>query len=347
MSQQKVESDPNVSAADSQFLEENGVEKNGEETKLNDIAKEYISELLSEKRKLDCDKFPMVGKLIDQEVLKVQTTGKAPVQSNTYQDVLHDKPVKVNVKVMVPIKEFPKFNFVGKLLGPKGNTIKQLQENTMCRMAVLGRGSMRDKQKEEFLRNSTDPKFAHLSEDLHIELSALASPSEAHARIAYALAEVKKLLIPDNDVRLPNLMDRMPMPPPIGRPMMRMPPPPPMMCPMPPKVMSLLDRTRASMMETSYYNDQYDSMPEPPRRESVQREPLVREPRASDSDFYYDREGYYEDDQYYKDDPAPAREFQQASVREVGTRRPAAGQVQRFARTVTFTRRSPYARPAK
>lgn len=39
------------------------------------------------------------------------------------------------------------FNFVGKLLGPKGNSMKRLQEETMCKMAVLGRGSMKDRKK--------------------------------------------------------------------------------------------------------------------------------------------------------------------------------------------------------
>lgn len=39
------------------------------------------------------------------------------------------------------------FNFVGKLLGPKGNSLKRLQEETGCKMAVLGRGSMKDRQK--------------------------------------------------------------------------------------------------------------------------------------------------------------------------------------------------------
>lgn len=42
---------------------------------------------------------------------------------------------------------FEQFNFVGKLLGPKGNSMKRLQEETMCKMAVLGRGSMKDRQK--------------------------------------------------------------------------------------------------------------------------------------------------------------------------------------------------------
>ncbi|KAF4524221.1 hypothetical protein B566_EDAN006469 [Ephemera danica] len=90
-----------------------------------------------------------------------------------------------------------KFNFVGKLLGPKGNSLKRLQEETMTKMAILGRGSMRDKQKEEELRGSNDPKFSHLSDDLHVEVTAFAPPAEAHARIAYALAEIRKFLVPD------------------------------------------------------------------------------------------------------------------------------------------------------
>lgn len=46
---------------------------------------------------------------------------------------------------------------------------------------------------------SLDPKYAHLSDDLHVEITALAPPAEAYARIAFALAEVRKYLIPDNN----------------------------------------------------------------------------------------------------------------------------------------------------
>lgn len=52
---------------------------------------------------------------------------------------------------------------------------------------------------EEELRMSMDPKYAHLSDDLHVEIAAFAPPAEAHARIAYALAEVRKYLIPDSN----------------------------------------------------------------------------------------------------------------------------------------------------
>lgn len=51
--------------------------------------------------------------------------------------------------------------------------------------------------KEEELRKGLDPKYSHLSDDLHVEVSALAPPSEAHARMSYALKELRKYLIPD------------------------------------------------------------------------------------------------------------------------------------------------------
>lgn len=44
-----------------------------------------------------------------------------------------------------------------------------------------------------------DAKFSHLSDDLHVEISAVAPPAEAHARVAYALAEIRKFLIPDSN----------------------------------------------------------------------------------------------------------------------------------------------------
>lgn len=43
---------------------------------------------------------------------------------------------------------------------------------------------------------SGEYKYSHLSEDLHVEIQTFAPPAEAHARIAYALAEVRRFLVP-------------------------------------------------------------------------------------------------------------------------------------------------------
>ena len=93
-------------------------------------------------------------------------------------DIYRERPVRLTVRALVPAKEHPKvgvtegpppsrlttfirrtrcklslfqFNFVGKLLGPKGNSMKRLQEHTMTKMAVLGKGSMRDRHQVNWI----------------------------------------------------------------------------------------------------------------------------------------------------------------------------------------------------
>uniref|UniRef100_A0A452IXN8 K Homology domain-containing protein n=1 Tax=Gopherus agassizii TaxID=38772 RepID=A0A452IXN8_9SAUR len=89
------------------------------------------------------------------------------------------------------------FNFVGKLLGPRGNSLKRLQEETGAKMSILGKGSMRDKAKEEELRKSGEAKYSHLSDELHVLIEVFAPPGEAYSRMSHALEEIKKFLVPD------------------------------------------------------------------------------------------------------------------------------------------------------
>ena len=50
------------------------------------------------------------------------------------------------------------FNFVGRILGPRGMTTKQLEQETGCKIMVRGKGSMRDKKKVSNLYLSTELK---------------------------------------------------------------------------------------------------------------------------------------------------------------------------------------------
>lgn len=83
------------------------------------------------------------------EIQNAKASGK-PFRDNRYVDVYREKQIRVVVKVIVPVKEHPKFNFVGKLLGPRGNSMRRLQEETLCKMAILGRGSMKDRKRVQF-----------------------------------------------------------------------------------------------------------------------------------------------------------------------------------------------------
>ncbi|XP_075231007.1 uncharacterized protein LOC142329928 isoform X1 [Lycorma delicatula] len=258
--------------------------ENAEGSQTDGKVGEYVRELLKEKMSLDPAQWPNAMRLIDQEVKQAQSQGGKLLRENRYVDIYREKPIRVAVKVLVPVKEHPKFNFVGKLLGPKGNSLKRLQEDTMTKMAILGRGSMRDKAKEEEMRQALDPKYAHLSDELHVEIAALAPPAEAHARIAYALAEIRKYLVPDNndEIRQEQMREIQaeapprggapllrgvgrgrapPRGPPIGMPpsrsLLSAPRPAPPLPPLLPrpqpgktKVLSILDRARVAMEES-------------------------------------------------------------------------------------------------
>ncbi|KAF7223209.1 KH domain-containing, RNA-binding, signal transduction-associated protein 3 [Nothobranchius furzeri] len=154
----------------------------------------YLPELLAEKDTLD-PSFQHSLRLLDQEIEKVQRDEDKDEEK--FIDVVINKNMKLGQKVLIPVKQFPKFNFVGKLLGPRGNSLKRLQEDTLTKMSILGKGSMRDKEKEEELRQSGEAKYHHLNEDLHVLIEVFAPPAEAYARMGHALEEIKKFLIPD------------------------------------------------------------------------------------------------------------------------------------------------------
>jgi len=131
----------------------------------------------------------------------------APVKDKAYQtlDVYHQTPIKLTVKVEIPVKQNPEYNFIGRLLGPKGNTLKRVQEESGTKMAVLGRGSMKDRRKEEELRRSNNPDSQHLKEDLHVKITTHARPADAYDNISKALRSLEELLKPVTNDKIKQL----------------------------------------------------------------------------------------------------------------------------------------------
>ncbi|WAR08969.1 QKI-like protein, partial [Mya arenaria] len=89
------------------------------------------------------------------------------------------------------------FNFVGRILGPRGMTAKELEQYTGCKVMVRGKGSMRDKAKEE--QNRGKPNWEHLNEELHVLITVEDTRNRAELKIIKAVEEVKKLLVPSPD----------------------------------------------------------------------------------------------------------------------------------------------------
>ncbi|KAK1312122.1 KH domain-containing protein [Acorus calamus] len=79
--------------------------------------------------------------------------------------------VKKILRLEIPVDTYPNFNFVGRLLGPRGNSLKRVEASTGCRVYIRGKGSIKDPDKAsvyEFKKNTKksfnlDPGVSHRS----------------------------------------------------------------------------------------------------------------------------------------------------------------------------------------
>ncbi|RZC10102.1 KH domain-containing protein isoform D [Glycine soja] len=102
--------------------------------------------------------------------------------------------VKKTVRVDIPVDAYPNFNFVGRLLGPRGNSLKRVEASTECRVLIRGRGSIKDPAREEMMRGK--PGYEHLNEPLHILVEAELPVEIVDARLMQARDILEDLLKP-------------------------------------------------------------------------------------------------------------------------------------------------------
>ncbi|XP_019708423.1 KH domain-containing protein At1g09660/At1g09670 isoform X2 [Elaeis guineensis] len=102
--------------------------------------------------------------------------------------------VKKVVRLDVPADKFPNYNFVGRLLGPRGNSLKRVEATTQCRVYIRGQGSVKDSLKEEKLRDK--PGYEHLNEPLHLLVEAEFPADMIDARLSQAVGILEDLLKP-------------------------------------------------------------------------------------------------------------------------------------------------------
>ncbi|XP_022857613.1 KH domain-containing protein At5g56140-like isoform X2 [Olea europaea var. sylvestris] len=102
--------------------------------------------------------------------------------------------VKQTMRVDVPVDQYPNYNFVGRLLGPRGNSLKRVEATTECRVLIRGRGSIKDPAREEMMRGK--PGYEHLNEPLHILVEAELPVEVIDARLMQAREILEDLLKP-------------------------------------------------------------------------------------------------------------------------------------------------------
>jgi splicing factor 1 len=91
------------------------------------------------------------------------------------------KVAKTTEKVWIPAKEFPEINFIGLLIGPRGNTLKKMESESGAKISIRGKGSVKEgKSRTDAAAN------ANQEEDLHCLVTA---DSEEKIKIAVKLIE--------------------------------------------------------------------------------------------------------------------------------------------------------------
>ncbi|KAM4692846.1 KH domain-containing RNA-binding protein QKI isoform 2-T3 [Discoglossus pictus] len=201
---------------------------------------DYLMQLMNDKKLMSslpnfCGIFNHLERLLDEEISRVRKdmyndtlNGSNPERRSAELPDGIGPIVQLQEKLYVPVKEYPDFNFVGRILGPRGLTAKQLEAETGCKIMVRGKGSMRDKKKhvthmcgsmkntafgelqsqENILiddsiyghpkeeQNRGKPNWEHLNEDLHVLITVEDAQNRAELKLKRAVEEVKKLLVP-------------------------------------------------------------------------------------------------------------------------------------------------------
>lgn len=119
-----------------------------------------------------------------------------PSASSTNSSVAAGIGPRKRIKLKVPAEKYPEYNFVGRLLGPRGATLKKLERETGCKIMIRGRGSIR-KDKEADVRGK--PGWEHVFQDnLHVVIEVSDARDEQYALRALNCAKeaVELLLVP-------------------------------------------------------------------------------------------------------------------------------------------------------
>ncbi|XXG40085.1 hypothetical protein AAC387_Pa01g0885 [Persea americana] len=170
-----------------------------------DIDSQYLTELLAEHQKIGpfMQVLPICSRLLNQEIIRVS----AMVSNHGFGDydrLQHGSPSPMasaslgsNAGGMglAPWNGLQQeFNFVGRLLGPRGNSLKRVEASTGCRVYIRGKGSIKDPGKEEKLRGR--PGYEHLNDPLHILIEAELPFNVVDTRLRQAQEIIEELLKP-------------------------------------------------------------------------------------------------------------------------------------------------------
>ena len=92
-------------------------------------------------------------------------------------------------KIPIPIDQHPGYNFIGLIIGPRGKTQKELEAKTNCKIAIRGKGSVKEGARGGKVYDGMD-------EELHVLIAG-----DTQADVDKASELVKQMLVVIDDDR--------------------------------------------------------------------------------------------------------------------------------------------------
>ncbi|KAJ3210762.1 Branchpoint-bridging protein [Clydaea vesicula] len=92
----------------------------------------------------------------------------------------YKKPTKTSERLYIPANDFPEINFIGLLIGPRGNTLKKLEADSGAKISIRGKGSVKEG------KSGVTPGE---DEELHCLIMA-----DSEVKVKKAIAAVNKII---------------------------------------------------------------------------------------------------------------------------------------------------------
>lgn len=117
---------------------------------------------------------------IIEQLMKLNPTFQPPI------DFIRAKPIR---KIYIPKQKDPNYNFIGLIIGPRGHTQKQMEQETGCKISIRGKGSAKEGSKARAVQQTPDD-----DDELHVHISG-----ETDDNVNKAVKLVEALLKPMDD----------------------------------------------------------------------------------------------------------------------------------------------------
>jgi len=135
------------------------------------------------RRKLEEERHAMIQKMVS-----LNPEFKPPVD---YKPPM----TRVSDKVMIPQEEHPEINFVGLLIGPRGNTLKSMEKDTGAKIIIRGKGSVKEGKVGKPLPGEDEPLHAYVT------ANSMEAIKKAVERIRKIIKEAVEVPEDQNDLR--------------------------------------------------------------------------------------------------------------------------------------------------